>query len=95
MKFEDFTPKERYVIAEFVYSEESDILIKGDGHDLIELFKNKNIIDSVKAEELNKAVDTNANNIVSQLTTILRENVSNEEGAKIMQEYFGGDAGVL
>lgn len=44
MKFEDFTKEERYVIAEYVYSYNSEILIKSDAKILIDLMLKKEMI---------------------------------------------------
>ena len=49
MKFEDFTLKERSVMAEFVYSYDNDIMIKSDALDLLVIMFSKNMITSFYA----------------------------------------------
>ena len=41
LKFEDFTPEQRLKIAEFVYSYDSDILIKTDAIELVDVLLEK------------------------------------------------------
>ncbi len=48
-----FTQEERTIIAEFVYSEQQDILIINDASNLIEVLANHNLIDN-KAEMFKK-----------------------------------------
>ena len=45
MKFKDFTPNERNIIAEFVYSYDADILIKDDALKLLDIMYEKKMID--------------------------------------------------
>ena len=93
MKFEDFTKEQRYIIAEFVYANDTDTLIKSEGFDLVTVFKEKNIIDSDKEKSLKHAIKNNLP-VLMDLLNILTELVNNEEGTKIMKEYLS-DVGVL
>jgi hypothetical protein len=88
MKFEDFTKEERNVIAEFVYSYDSDILIKSDALDLVDLFIKKELVDNPHGEELRNKINNNLL-VIDDLIEILFTSVEEEEGKKIMNEYFG------
>lgn len=89
MKIDDFTKEERTIIAEYVYSYNQDILIKGDAKDLIEMMRKKEMVTNQKASELNQKVDTNDIYIVDELLNTLSAYIDNDEGIKIMNEYFG------
>lgn len=88
MKFEDFTQEERTIIAEFVYSYDSDILIKNDALKLVDLFIKKELIDNSHAEDLRYKINNNLL-VIDDLIEILFTSVEEEEGKKIMNEYFG------
>ena len=45
MKFKDFTPNERNIIAEFVYSYDAVVLIKDDALKLLDIMYEKKMID--------------------------------------------------
>jgi hypothetical protein len=88
MKFDDFTKEERTIIAEFVYSFDSDILIKSDALDLVDLFIKKELVDNPHGEELRNKINNNLL-VIDDLIEILFTSVEEQEGRKIMQEYFG------
>jgi two-component sensor histidine kinase len=88
MKFEDFTQEERTTIAEFVYSYDSDILIKTDALDLVNVFVKKEFVDELHAEELRHKIKNNQL-VLEEMIEILFTSVEEVEGKKIMNEYFG------
>ena len=88
MKFEDFTQEERTIIAEFVYSYDSDILIKTDALYLVNLFVKKEFVDESYAEELRYKIENNQL-VLEEMIEILFTCVEEVEGKKIMNEYFG------
>jgi hypothetical protein len=88
MKFEDFTQEERTIIAEFVYSYDSDILIKTDALKLVDLFVKKELVDNPHGEELTNKINNNVL-VIDDLIEILFTSIEEEEGKKIMNEYFG------
>ena len=88
LKFEDFTKQQRNVIAEFVYSNETEILIKSDIRKLVEVFLDKNLIDNQHSEALNEKIENNVP-VVEELSEILLTSIEENEGKKIMDEYFG------
>jgi hypothetical protein len=88
MKFEDFTQEERTIIAEFVYSYDSDILIKTDALYLVNLFVKKEFVDEPYAEELRYKIENNQL-VLEEMIEILFTCVEEVEGKKIMNEYFG------
>jgi hypothetical protein len=87
MKFDDFTKEERNVIAEFVYSYDKEILIKSDAHDLVDVFLKKEMIDSEHALSLRNRITEN-DFVLEEMIEILFTSVEEEEGKKIMSEYF-------
>ena len=88
MKFEDFTQEERTIIAEFVYSYDNDVLIKPDALDLVDVFVKYEFVDEPHAEELRNNINNNLL-VIDDLIEILFTSVEEEEGKKIMNEYFG------
>lgn len=87
MKFEDFTPQERYIIAEFVYAYDSDTMIKSEALKLVDILKIKAIIDEEKSFELIERIN-NQDYVLEELIETLFAAIPEEEGKKIMQEYF-------
>jgi hypothetical protein len=88
MKFEDFTQEERTIIAEFVYSYDNDILIKTDALYLVNVFVKKEFVDEQHAEDLRYKIENNQL-VLEEMIEILFTSVEQEEGKKIMDEYFG------
>ncbi len=88
LKFENFTEKQRNVIAEFVYSYETDILIKSDAISLLEIMLEKDMIDESDFLTYKEATENNTLP-VDDIIDILFICVEEEDGKKIMQEYFG------
>ena len=88
MKFEDFTKEERLVIAEFVYSYDTDILIKSDAISLVDLFIDKSFVDSQHASQLKDNINNNVP-VLEEMIEILFTCVEEKEGQNIMNEYFG------
>ena len=89
LKFEDFTPEQRLKIAEFVYSYDSDILIKTDAIELVDVLLEKEIVNKEEAQILKSKIEANHYEIVEELIGIVFTEVVEEEGVKIMKEYFG------
>lgn len=88
LKFEDFSPEQRNVIGEFVYSYETEILIKADALSLIKLFQGKELVTEQHAGELSEKIINNKE-VIDELLEILFTSIEDEEGRKIMEEYFG------
>ena len=88
MKFEDFTQEERTIIAEFVYSYDNDILIKPDALDLVDVFVKYEFVDKEHGEDLIIKINK-SDFVLEEMIEILFTSVEEEEGKKIMNEYFG------
>ena len=88
MKFENFTQEQRAIIAEFVYSYDSDILIKADALKLVDVFIEKELIEQDHAVDLREKI-LNNHLVLEEMIEILFTSVEEEEGKKIMNEYFG------
>ena len=88
MKFEDFTQEERTIIAEFVYSYDNDILIKPDALDLVDVFVKYDFVDKEHGEDLITKINK-SDFVLEEMIEILFTSVEEEEGKKIMKEYFG------
>lgn len=82
-----FTKEERTIIAEFVYSNEQDILIITDAIKLIDVLYNHKLIDT--AGNWLKRVEEKEPKIIADLDLILKTKISDEQGTSIMDEYYG------
>jgi hypothetical protein len=89
MKFEDFTKEERYVIAEYIYSYNSEILIKSDAKSLIDLMLKKEMILKEISIHLSEKVESQDFHVADEIISILSLFIDGEEGMKIMNEYYG------
>lgn len=87
MTFNDFTKEQRTTIAEFVYSYDQDILIKNDALNLVDLFVQKNMVDERHASELKRQINQHEF-VLEELIEILFTSVEEDDGKKIMNEYF-------
>lgn len=83
----DFTKDERYAIAEYVYSQEADILIINDATRLLDVLNKHNLLDSY--ESLVISVENKVSGIIGAITNILYLKVSSEQIEEIMKEYYG------
>jgi hypothetical protein len=86
MKFDDFTKKQRNIIAEFVFSFEKEILIKTDAVNLVDVFLEKKMIDTKHAEDLKFRIDKN-HSVLEEMMEIIFTSIEDDEGKKIMSEY--------
>lgn len=77
---ENFTTKQQYDIAEFIFAHQTDTLIKSEAESLIQVFKDHHIIDAfVTNLEVDDCLD------------LLMKNTSLETRDAIMQKYYKGD----
>jgi cell division GTPase FtsZ len=83
----DFTKDERYAIAEYVYSQETDILIINDATRLLDVLNKHNLLDNY--ESLTRSVENKVSGIIGAITNILYLKVSAEQIEEIMKEYYG------
>lgn len=83
----DFTKDERYAIAEYVYSQEADILIINDATRLLDVLNKHNLLDNY--ESLTRSVENKVSGIIGAITNILYLKVSAEQIEEIMKEYYG------
>lgn len=82
-----FTPEEKTIIAEFVYALGTDTLIITEVKDLIQTLHTHNLIEH-KEEWINR-ITVKDSTVVSELSTILHNKISSEQGISIMDEYYG------
>lgn len=83
-----FNQEERTIIAEFIFSYQTDILIKSDGLDLVDVLKNHDLIteldsDMFKADIINNTCD------IYKLNMIILNKISVININGIMKEYYG------
>ncbi len=83
----DFTKDERYAIAEYVYSQEADILIINDATRLLDVLNKHNLLDNY--ESLTRSVENKVSGIIGAITNILYLKVSAEQIEEIMKQYYG------
>lgn len=82
----NFTKEERYIIAEYIYSYNSDILIKSDALQLIDVLDKKGIIEHILL--LKNLVKGGDANIADKLMDILINNIPDSVLNEIMHEYL-------
>jgi cell division GTPase FtsZ len=83
----DFKKDERYAIAEYVYSQEADILIINDATRLLDVLNKHNLLDNY--DSLTRSVENKVSGIIGAITNILYLKVSAEQIEEIMKEYYG------
>lgn len=84
-----FTQEERTIIAEYIFSYQTDILIKGDVLSLLDLFLKKELITKDEHVRLDQDIFDNKCDL-SKINRLLSDKISYELKNKIMQEYYGG-----
>ena len=84
----DFTKEERNDIAEFVYSEKADILIKSDAINLINVLHRHNIIKQPKYYI--DSINNQKEGIVEELIKVLHSSITIDQMNATMKEYYGG-----
>jgi hypothetical protein len=84
----ELSNKDKYIIAEYVYSWQSDILIKSDAERLIDVFDKHELIKNKKSWL--KDVEDQSDNIAVKLMLVLENNISDDVGNKIMDDYRAG-----
>jgi hypothetical protein len=82
------TKEQRNVIAEFVFSYKTDVLIISDAEDLIKVLADCKLISNKK--ELLKKVEDKTDGIADELFNLLTAKISKEQIEEIMKEYYGG-----
>ena len=88
---ENLNQEERTIIAEFVFSNQTDVLIKSDVIKLIELFFKQDVIDAKTKDQLIKEVNSNSIGIVDKVNQLLDSKIDKKQGKAIMNEYYGGN----
>lgn len=83
----DFTKDDKYAIAEYVFSYQSDVLIKSDAIAVIDVFEKHGLITEV--DDWKDAVEHNRGNVSTKLADLVENSISNEQGTEIMDEYYG------
>lgn len=84
----EFSKKERDVIAEYIFSYETDVLIKPDAIKLVELLHNHNLIDN--KEKWTAEINYTQNSVATRLNDLIKEKLPAEQIKSIMDEYYGG-----
>ena len=87
-KMINFSKEDRFVIAEFVFSNETDILILSDCIKLVEVLAKHNLIEG--KDEWIDNINNKAPGIVDAITKIVGEKISAAQGKEIMNEYYKG-----
>ena len=84
-----FTQEERTIIAEYIFSYQTGVLIKGDALSVLDLFYKKELITKEVYEHLDEDVMNNKNDISTKIARLLSDKITYEMKNKIMQEYYG------
>jgi len=86
----ELSKQDQYVIAEYIYSYKSDILIISDATDLISSLESNKLISESLAEEYRSAVKRKDARIAIILAVKLQETIPAEQREEIMNAYFKG-----
>lgn len=81
---------DQYIIAEYIYSEQTDILIISDAIELVEMLARNELISESLKDEYKDAISRKDFNIVGVLNKKLTELIPDDVCAQIMQKYFKG-----
>lgn len=85
-----FTQEERTIIAEYIFSYQTGVLIKGDALSVLDLFYKKELITKELHEHLDEDVMNNKNDISTKIARLMSDKIPYEMKNKIMAEYYGG-----
>ena len=83
----EFNKKERSIIADYVYSYHSDILIVSDAVSLLEVLNNHNLVENYDA--LKNGIANKEKGLAEQLLILIIDKISENQRIDIMKEYFG------
>lgn len=84
-----FNQEERTIIAEYIFSYQTDILIKGDVLSILDLFLKKELITEGEHSRLEQDVFDNKCDL-NKINRLISDKISYELKNKIMEEYYGG-----
>jgi hypothetical protein len=82
MEISKLSEKDKYHIAEFLYSYETEVLIKSDGEAVINLFK-KHGVERAKTTKLE----------IIPILTLIKMEIDYDARKQIMSDYFAGKLG--
>jgi hypothetical protein len=85
-----FNLEERTIIAEYIFSYQTGVLIKGDALSILDLLFKKEIITKEVYEHLEQDVMNNKTDIADKIARLLSDKIPYEMKNKIMAEYYGG-----
>ncbi len=83
-----FNEKERHIIAEFIFSYQTDVLMKSDGLDLIDVLNNHDLITDSEYNNIHVEIINNTCDI-HKLARLLSDKINHSIINKIMSEYYG------
>lgn len=86
----ELNQSDKNVLAEYIYSYKSDILIKSDAIQLVELLYKHNLIDKLRVILLQNAINHQSIGITEELLQLIHINFPKEQLEEIMKEYYGG-----
>jgi len=84
----EFTHEERTIMAEYIFSYQTDILIKGDVLSLLDLFLKKELITEYEHMKLDESVFDNKCDL-NKINRLMSDKIPYEMKNKIMREYYG------
>lgn len=83
----DFTKDERNIIAEFVFSFQTDVLIVSDAQKLVDVLAKHELI--TDKENWHKRIADKDPAVCSELLGIVGQKIPDDQGDAIMNEYYG------
>jgi hypothetical protein len=83
----NFTKDEKNIIAEFVFSFQTDVLIVSDAERLVEVLAKHGLI--TDKENWCKRISDKDGSVCSELFEVVGQKIPDEQGKEIMDEYYG------
>jgi hypothetical protein len=84
----DFSKDDKYAIAEFVFSFQTDVLITSDATRLVDVLAKHELI--TDKDNWHKRITAQDSNVCSELFDLCQASIPNEQGKAIMDEYYKG-----
>lgn len=85
----EFNQEERTIIAEYIFSYQTGVLIKGDALSVLDLFLKKELITKEQHIELDQEVFDNKTDISTKIARLMSDKIPYSMKNEIMEEYYG------
>lgn len=90
MALKELSNEQKLAIAEFTFANISGTLIKSEAIDLLKVLRETNMITDEEAAQFIDDVQDNAAGVTEKLVEILKKNIPDNQGEKIMSDFYSG-----